>query len=372
MRRRFRRAWYVALIWIAGVSTEQARAEKSGTAGLYVRQDTDHTRVISPRLRLHAPLGDEQGHVDLAYSVDVWTSASVDIVASASEPVTEQRDELNLGVDRVFGDLTLGAAYRYSTEPDYESHGGSLSLAWELANKAFTLAWNAGGSADTVGRAGDPEFAEAVNTLTTGLALTQVLDQKTLLQLLYDFAYTRGYQASAYRFVSFGSPGPCSGTAPLCRPEENPRERLRHAIALRARRAWSSEWSSGASYRAYLDDWGLVSHTAKVDLAWAPQPKATLALGYRFYTQNAADHYQAQYLPSDLGLTYFTRDKELSPLSSHRIGLELDWVWELGQGQAGLLTALEVATTLYDYRDFPMLASSTALEVTFVTGMEWE
>jgi hypothetical protein len=116
----------------------------------------------------------------------------------------------------------------------------------------------------------------------------------------------------------------------------------------------------------------VVSHTAKVDLAWAPQPRATLALGYRFYTQGVADHYKPQYAPSDLGLTYFTRDKELSPLSSHRVGLELDWVWELGSGQAGLLTALEVATTFYDYRDFPMLESSTALEVTFVTGMEWE
>ncbi|HKU42481.1 MAG TPA: DUF3570 domain-containing protein [Polyangiales bacterium] len=328
--------------------------------------------MISPRLHLHAPVGDDSSHVDLAYAVDVWTSASVDIVASASAPVTEQRDELNVAVDRVFGDLRLAAAYRYSTEPDYESHGGSLSLSWDLANKAFTLAWSLGGSADTVGRAGDTEFAEAVNTLNTGLALTQVLDPDTLLQLIYDFGYSRGYLASAYRFVSFGSPGPCRSTAPLCRPEENPRERMRHAIALRARRAWSSEWSSGASYRAYLDDWGLISHTARVDLAWAPQPKATLALGYRFYTQNAADHYAAQYQPSDLALTYFTRDKELSPLTSHRIGLELDWVWELGTGQAGLLTALEVATTFYRYADFPMLASATALEVTFVTGMEWE
>jgi len=367
-----RRHWLrISLFCLGFMVTPYARADHSASASVYVRSDTDHTRVISPRLRARAALPDETTHVDLAYAADVWTSASVDIVASASEPVTEQRDELNLGLDRVFGDLTLSGGYRYSTEPDYQSHGISLGVAWDLAQKATTLAWSASGSADRVGRAGDPNFAEAANTLSTALSLTQVIDENTVLQLVYDLASIRGYQASAYRYVSFGSDGPCRGFAALCRPEQSPRERLRHAASLRLRRALGTQWSAGGSYRFYVDDWGVSSHTAKVDLAWAPQPQSTLALSYRFYRQTGADHYQAQYLASDVGRAYFTRDKELSPLSTQRIALELDWVWELAHGGSGLITALAVASTFYHYADFPMLQRSTAIEVTAMTGMEF-
>lgn len=363
-----------ASLLVIGVvlAAEPARADHSGSASVYVREDTDHTTVISPRLRLRAAVPSDETHVDLSYAADVWTSASVDIVASASQPVTEQRDEVNAGVDHTFGDLTLGAAYRFSTEPDYKAHGGGVRAAVDLANRAFTLAWTGGGSADRVGRAGDPNFDKAVTTLATGLSLTQVIDPETLIQLLYDFALVRGYQASAYRFVAFGSPGPCRGTAPFCRPETNPGQRLRHALAVRARRALSSEWSIGAGYRAYLDDWGVFSNTVRADVAWAPEPKATLSLSYRFYDQTAADHYKAQYQAADLTLKYYARDKELSPLTSHRVALELDWIWETAQGSSGVITGLAAAMTFYRYHDFSMLDRTRALEVTASVGMEFE
>jgi hypothetical protein len=362
-----------ALALALGVLTarEATRADHSASAGLYVRDDTDRTTVISPRLRLRSQLAEET-HLDVAYTVDVWTSASVDIVASASQPVTEQRDELNAGLDQVIGDVTLAGGYRYSIEPDYESHGGSLSVALALADNAATLAWSASGSADRVGRAGDPRFAEEVSTLMTGASLTQVLDADTVVQLLYELTSVRGYQASAYRFVALGIDGLCYGQAPFCLPEQNPRERLRHALALRVRRALGQSWSAGAGYRFYLDDWGILSHTATADLAWALDPHSTLALSYRFYIQGAADHYKPVYLEGDRNVAYFTRDKELSPLSSHRVALELDRVWKLGDGASGLVTGLEVAPTFYRYDDYPTLDRVTAIEVTAVTGMEFE
>lgn len=361
----------LALAVGVAIAPDATRAEHSASAGVYVRDDTDRTLVISPRLRLRSQLAEET-HLDASYVVDVWTSASVDIVASASQPVTEQRDELNLGLDQVIGDVTLAGGYRVSIEPDYESHGGSLSIAWALADNATILAWSAAGSADQVGRAGDPSFAEEVNTLTTAASLTQVVDPDTVLQALYELSIVRGYQASAYRFVPIGVDGQCYGVSAFCRPEQNPRERLRHALALRARRALGQRWSVGAGYRAYLDDWGIVSHTATADLAWAPDPQSTIALTYRFYTQGAADHYQPFYSESDRNAAHFTRDKELSPLSSHRVALELERLWELGAGTSGVVTGLEVAPTVYLYDDYPLLERVTAIEVTAVVGMEFE
>lgn len=348
-----------------------AVAEQSASAGVYVRQDTNATRVISPRVRLRAPIAGDETHVDASYAVDVWTSASVDIVASASQPVTEQRDELNVALDHSLGDLKLGAAYRFSKEPDYESHGGSLNVSLDLASKATTLGWFAGGSSDRVGRVGDPSFNEQASTLTSGLSLTQVVDAKTIVQLLYDIALVRGYQASAYRYIAFGAVGPCRATTALCLPERAPRERVRHAASLRVRRALSEELSFGASYRFYLDDWSVMSHTARADFAWAPQLNSTISLSYRFYTQTAADFYQPFYSEQEAGRAHFTRDRELSPLTSQRVAVEFDWLWEVGSSGSALMTALAIAPTFYSYSDFPMLQRVTALEVTLVTGMEF-
>jgi hypothetical protein len=357
------------LVFAAVAAPDPTHADHAASAGVYVRNDTDHTVVVSPRLHLRSMLLEET-HLDLSYTVDVWTSASVDIVASASQAVTEQRDELNVGLDHAMGDVTLAAGYRYSVEPDYVSHGGSASISGDLANKAATLAWSLAGSSDQVGRAGDPRFSEAVDTLVTGVSFTQVIDPDTLAQALYELSLVRGYQASAYRFVALGFDGLCYGQASFCRPEQNPRERMRHALALRLRRALGKHWSVGGGYRAYLDDWGIVSHTIKADLALAPDPRSTLALTYRFYLQGAADHYKPLYLENDRNARYFTRDKELSPLSSHRVALELDRVWELADGAAGLVTGLELAPSFYRYDDFLALDRVTAIEVTAVIGME--
>jgi hypothetical protein len=344
-------------------------AEDTATASIYVRTDSDDTTVISPRVRVRTEALPET-HVDLAYAVDVWTSASVDIVASASKAVTEQRDELNVAVDHALGDVTLAVAYRLSTEPDYVSHGGSVGGSLELANKAATLDLRVGGSRDQVSRAGDDDFEDEVGTTTAQVGFTQVLDPDTLVQVLYDLALVRGYQASAYRYVGVGGDGDCAGTAPLCIPERNPRERTRHAMALRGRRALSDEWSVGGGYRFYLDDWGVMAHTARADLAWSPTAPSSVALAYRFYAQGAADHYRERYLDADLGARYFTGDKELSTLSSHRVALEVDWIWELEGDLPPLSTALMLAPTLYSYEDFAPLDRITAFEVTAVIGME--
>jgi hypothetical protein len=140
---------------------------------------------------------------------------------------------------------------------------------------------------------------------------------------------------------------------------------------VRLRRALSAELSIGASYRFYVDDWSVLSHTAKADVAWAPQLKATIALSYRFYTQSAASFYQALYTEQEVGRAHFTRDRELSPLTTHRVALELDWLWELGKGGSDLMTGIAIAPTFYAYSDFSMLKQVTALEVTAVTGLEF-
>ena len=41
-------------------------------------------------------------------------------------------------------------------------------------------------------------------------------------------------------------------------------------VQIEGRRALSPAFSLGANYRFYIDDWGILSHTAGIDFAWVP------------------------------------------------------------------------------------------------------
>lgn len=332
-------------------------------AALYVRTDTDATTVVSPHARVGKQLG-EATRVDVTYAADVWTSASIDIATSASvRPVTEQRDELDVAVSHDMEDLKLNAAYRFSTENDYTSHGLSLGGSYDFADNAATLDLSLHAIADTVGRSGDPSFSRGLATLDTRLSLTQVIDTETIAQATYELAYDDGYQASPYRYVGIDGTGEGCIGALQCLPEHTPDTRTRHALALQLRRALGYDVSAGITYRYYFDAWGLDSHTFAAQLGWNAAQDTLLTLQYRFYTQGSASFYRALYMSIPTPTTYTTRDRELSPLSYHRIAAVLEHGFPFETGER-LTATLSLGGSFYSYGDFIGLTSVRALEVT--------
>jgi hypothetical protein len=354
-------------------------AAQEAASAIYVHSDSDKTTVISPRLRVAAPISDAT-RLQVVYGVDVWTSASVDIRASASKAVTEQRDEIDAQIAHDLGDVRLTGGYRYSTEPDYQSHAASLDAAFDFAEHNTTLDVGGYASFDHVGRVGDPGFWRPVNTIDGRVTLTQVLDTSTLVQALYEVSQAHGDLSSPYRFVAIGGSSPycrdantTASGAPAgdagdnyCVPETNPERRMRHAAALSLRRAFGTSFSAGLSYRFYLDDWDLMSHTIRAELSWLADADTLLSLRYRFYLQNAAKQYQALYKTTDL--EFYTNDKELSPLTAHRIGLELDHAWHTEP--LVMHTVLAIAPSFYKYSDFVPLDRITAFEVTLAVVVQ--
>ena len=122
------------------------RAWADGAASaVFVRFDSDRTLVVSPRAQVKKRVGETE--VAATYAADIWTSASIDIRTSASKvPVTEQRDEFDLSVSHELSDVTLSASYRNSSEPDYQSHGGTVGLTYDFAQNNATLALGASGN----------------------------------------------------------------------------------------------------------------------------------------------------------------------------------------------------------------------------------
>lgn len=368
--RRRRRVSPAAVLLLALVASVPwlVRADALSSA-VYVRTDSDDTLVVSPRAHAVKHFA-ETTQLDVAYAADIWTSASIDIRTAASEVVTEQRDELDVGIAQDLGDLTLSGSYRYSVENDYESHGGSTGMSLDVAENSTTLALSGYAFSDTVGKSGDAYFSADLATFGARASINQVLDPQTIAQLTYELSHLEGYQASPYRVVGIGGNGyGCMG-AFLCLPERQPDVRTRHAIAALLRRAFGGALSLGANYRFYLDDWGLRSHTAGAQLGWIATNHTALTLRYRYYVQNGAEFYSAVYATPPSGDAFTTRDREQSPLNDHRIGVDLQHRFDLDDAGAVLAFDAGIGGDFYSYDDFVGLSRVSALELTLALTLE--
>jgi hypothetical protein len=369
MRQRGCLVWVGLAAFVFWSGSGDSVAADSLTSAIFVRADSDHTVVVSPRAHLeYKPQPELQA--DFTYAADIWTSASVDVRAMATVPITEQRDELDLGVSYTWQDASVAGGYRYSVENDYESHGVNASGSLDLAQHNTRIAVAGYAFMDTVGRSGQPAFARDLLTLGARATLTQVLDEQSLLQLTYEPGRLLGYQASPYRFVGVGGTGfGCQG-ANECLPEHVPAVRNRHALALLARRALSDTVAASLSYRFYLDDWQLRSHTLAAELSWMPYARTRLLLGYRFYTQTGVYFYLPVYTRNLGRAGYTTRDREQSPMHDQRLGVE--WIQSLALYDAGgeLRFHTSLAGLFFNYANFRGLDIVRAVELTLAISVE--
>lgn len=371
MRRRHPLALPLFVAAIAMLVAPRASAEEDQVVvGALLRTDTDGTQVVSPSARARVEVLDEQTHVDAEYTADIWSSASIDIRTAATMRVDEQRDELNAGLDRRFDDFLVRGGYRFSIENDYEAHGGVLSGSQDFADHNTTIELRLSAEHDTIGRSGDDFFRREQTLFGGRLSYTQVIDPNMVVQGAYELSHAEGFQSSPYRFVGIGGDGSCGGTAQLCVPETHPNARTRHAIVLRARRAFDDHVSLHADYRFYADDWGLVGNTAALQLNWRHDEHGLLALRYRMHNQMAASFYLSRYPMPSGTLQFVTRDRELSPLWTHRLAVAYERDIDLGEAGPTVRIGGALGGTYLDYQDFVGLTEVVAVDLTLTLGVE--
>jgi hypothetical protein len=358
------RLWALLLIGCAGHAPRVTDASST----VYVRSDTDATTIVSPTVKLAG----RTDHATLAatYSVDAWTGASIDVVTAATGAIHERRNEIDAAAGYELGRTTLSANYRYSLEPDYQSHGLTLGVRSELAGKNTTLSVDALGSDDTVGRSGDPNFGVPQRTVGMRASVAQVIDPKTIAEIGWQTMLVDGYQASPYRFVAIGDVGTCTSNAPYCIPEQVPSLRIRNALTARGRRALGKRLSAGLEYRFYFDDWKVMSHAVQPDVTLRIGDAQTLDLHYRYTAQSEASFYRPRYFDPSMTSGYVTRDRKLSALVTNEAGAQ--YLMRLDNDAGDRVVTWGVRTTLsrVDYLAYVGLDHVWALEVTGLVGLE--
>jgi hypothetical protein len=314
---------------------------------LYHRYEGGGVTIDGPSLLVRKKIA-EKYSVSANYYVDLVSSASVDVVTTAS-PYREERQQASLGFDLLQGKTQYSLSITGSDENDYTAKTASFDVSQDFFGDLTSVSFGYSQGWDEVRRRGDNEFAEDVDRRSWRIGLSQVLTPKLLFGLSWELVSDEGFLNNPYRSVRYIDPESASGYA--YQPEVYPHTRTSNAAAMRAR--YFLPWRAAAhgEVRLFTDTWGIDATTVEAGYTHPWGERWIFEFGYRWYDQSAADFYSDLFPYAD-AQNFLARDKELSTFSSHMLSLGATWqlpAWSFLQRST---LNLYVDYVMYGYEDF--------------------
>ncbi|WP_457743442.1 DUF3570 domain-containing protein [Sulfurimonas sp.] len=299
---------YLIILFISFVLLElnaiASSVKDSISFGVDTYADNGNVQVYSPTFSIIKTLT-SRWFINAKMRVDGISAASIQALTSASststQSTTNNEDEGGEGNENIFDDIryapTLSLGYDdglnslsfgayYSTEADYEGKSlfGSYIRQFNEQNTAFGVSFS---------QSDDKWKPKIKRTLPKDyrretkldVSLNQLISPTVSMQLVYSYMYSTGFLADPYHSV------PKITAANLADPkayELYPQNRSGQALALKGIALLSPKNSLKLSYRYYVDDWKIHSHT--VDTEWLHDMSDSLVSGIRlrYYTQTKA------------------------------------------------------------------------------------
>jgi len=319
----------------------------------YFRYDGGGVTVQGPSLLVRKKFL-EKFSVSANYYVDMVSSASIDVVTTAS-PYDEERTQYSLALDALRGKTTYSAGYSNSTENDYEADTAYFTVSQDLFGDlttitlGFTRGWDVVMKRDASGSGVDPNFREHIDRRNYSIGLSQIITRNLITGADFEVITDEGFLNNPYRTVRYLDP---SG-AVARQDERYPGTRTSNAFAVRGMYYLPYRASVHGQYRFFTDTWGILAHTAEIGYTHPMPPHWTFDLSYRFYTQEAADFY-SDLFPRQDAQNFLARDKELSTFTSNLIRLSASYEFPGGTPRFVKKGSLNVRWehTFFDYDDF--------------------
>ncbi|MGH8203984.1 MAG: DUF3570 domain-containing protein, partial [Steroidobacteraceae bacterium] len=292
----------------------------------------------------------EKYAVSANYYVDMVSSASIDVVTTAS-PYQEERTQYGVGFEYLRGKVTYAASFSNSSENDYNADTANLSISQDMFGDLTTVSLFFARGWDDVTRRGDEVFADEIDRRIYGVDVSQIATKNLILGLSFETITEEGFLNNPYRQVRYVDPEDARGYA--YEPERYPRTRTGNALSLRGRWYLPYRAALEGDYRFYTDTWEIRAHTADVSYTHPLDEEWTFDVHYRFYTQNAAEFY-SDLFPREDFQNFLARDKELASMQSHTLGFGV--AYEFKPGRVGFLGKaalnLRYDRIRFDYDDF--------------------
>ncbi len=285
----------------------------------------DRMTVNSPALYMLAPITDEWVF-EIGAVHDSMSGASPKfhtVLSGASgRGIEDERNAADITVTKYFGGRTaLSVRGAYSSENDYKSKAGGLTLRHATADQNTTFTVGVGYSSDEIFPADGPQFTEEKTTTDVIGGITQVLSPTDLGQFNLYYAQQRGYLTDPYK-AFWGI-------------DRRPRSRDQWAALFRWNHFFEGlDGSLRSSYRYYGDDWKVKAHTVQFEWAQSLPQGWTVTPSLRYTTQSAAEFYYDPVYDPILGAPFppgylanpngpYTSDQRLSAFGALTPGIKV-------------------------------------------------
>lgn len=348
-----------SLIWIiAGITTMAAALPLTAAVlpedrfdALFHYYNGGGLTVQGPSLQARKQFGDSTSF-SAKYYVDSISSASIDVVTSASK-YTEKREEQSVSATYLRDKSTLSLSYTNSEENDFVARSVHFNVSQDMFGDLTTLYMGYSRGWDSIYKtlksggniSRDPSFAESADRQKFRLGISQIITKNLVTNLNYELITDKGYLNNPYRTVRF-TDGSTLG-------EVYPNTHSSNAISLSANYHLPYRAALHGSYRFFTDTWGINANTFDIGYTHPYGKNWIIGGHYRAYSQNRANFYQDLFDPF-APQNYMARDKELSTFSSQTLGLNVSYNF-LEQGSRlidkGTLN-LALDHMRYDYDDF--------------------
>ena len=342
--------------------------------------DSFHTNVSSPALFVSGENPTAGWQVGGSFLVDVVSTASPDIIASATRRYDEVRYAGTLSGDYKIGPAKVGVDGGLSVEPDYVARSIGTQIGADLMGKTLSPLLRYTLSKDTLGRSGTPfdVFSRDLTRHSIDAGLSVVVNAATVAVAGATLELDEGDSSKPYRHVPmFGSDVaariPLGATASLVnavRLDLAPLERLpdsRRRGAILGRIAHRFERTTiRADQRFYNDNWGQKASTTDARIYVDMSDAWRLGMHGRFNAQGPVSFWKRAYVaePSAQGYRipdYRTVDRELGPLIGVTFGVGARWAFAtsmaVGLEVEGVYT--EFLDHIYDRDRFGLFTAST-------------
>ncbi len=327
---------------------------------LYHLYDGGGVSIDGPSILVRKKVGKSLSVVG-NYYVDMVSSASIDVITTAS-PYTEERKQWSLGVDYLRGNTTMRVNYASSVESDYDASTVSFSVSQDMFGDLTTLTLGYALGDDVVGRSDDLSFERPLDKQTYSLGLTQILTKNLISSLNFETATDEGLLNNPYRSVRYRDAGSALGYS--YEPELYPNTRTSNAVGLRARYFLPYRAAIEGEYRYFIDTWDIEGHTAALTYIH-PWRDFTFTGKFRYHNQTGAHFYRDIFSRSE-ATNFRGRDKELSPLTSYTFKLKASYEFLNDDGNDwGFIKKASVTASIdmlhVDYDDFSDLTAAAPL-----------
>lgn len=214
--------------------------------------------------------------------------------------------EFGLKLSGYFDQVKLLRPSEFNTTDTITNTGGTTSYT-TASGRTVTL--SSGGTYVNEGSSAIPSSPR--NTYTASFSFTQIINTRLQGALLLDLVTQNGYLGLPFHRVYFKD-----GVDSV---EKLPSTRFKLPVGLRLNYFLGDRVILRSYYRFYIDDWGIRSHTASLEVPVKITPFFSISPFYRYYVQTAANYF-APYQTHTESQTYYTSNYALAAFHSHYFG----------------------------------------------------